>query len=79
MKPLILHHAPLILEKIHTKLKMLAAINIRSHDLVICAIEEYLAEEFDGLPFCDVAAGLYEYAVVFREEEVEVRSQILRY
>jgi hypothetical protein len=47
---------------------MLAAIDVGGHDAVIGAVQEYLAEELDGLPFCDIAVGLDENVVILFEE-----------
>ncbi len=46
---------------------MVRGIDVCGHDVVVCAVEEDFAEEFDGLPFCDVVVG-GEEGVVLREE-----------
>ena len=56
---------------------MLASVHVACHYGVVGAVEEDLAEEFDGLPFCHVAGGFYQDVVVFVEEEVEVGGEVL--
>lgn len=79
VKALVLDHLAVVTQEIHADLEVLAAVDIGRHDVVIRPVQEELAQEFDRLPFCDVARGLDEDVIVFVEEHVEVDSQIPRY
>lgn len=50
----VLDHLAVVLEQVHAKLEVLAAVDVFGHDVVICAVEEDFAKELDGLAFCDV-------------------------
>lgn len=50
----VLDHFAVVLEQVHAKLEVLAAVDVFGHDVVVCAVEEDFTEEFDGLAFCDV-------------------------
>lgn len=76
VEALVLDHLAVVAEEVHADLEMLAAVNVGRHDGVVGAVEEDLAEEFDGLAFGDVAVGLDEDVVVFVEEEVEVGGEV---
>lgn len=76
VEALVLDHFAVVAEEVHADLEMLAAVDVGGHNGVVGAVEEDLAEEFDGLALCDVAVGLDEDVVVFVEEEVEVGGEV---
>ena len=79
MEGLVLHHLPVVLEKVHGQFKVVAAGDVRGHDDIVGSVEEKFAEQFDGLPFCDVRGAQEEDGiVVFGEEEIVVRREVLR-
>lgn len=47
MKPFVLNHLPVVFEEVHTKLEMLAAVNVCGHYLIVGTREQDLAEQFD--------------------------------
>lgn len=55
MKSLIIDHLPVVPQQLHDDLEVFTRVNVLCHDIVICSIEENLAEKLDGLPFCNVA------------------------
>lgn len=77
VKALVLHHLPIVLEKVHTELQMLASIHIYVHDVIVCSIQQYLSQELDGLSLRDVGVGLHERVVVFCEEKIEVHHEVM--
>lgn len=73
----VLDHLPLVPEEVHANLQVLSIVNIQSHNRIIGAVQQDLAEKLDRLALGDIAARLDQYFVVLLEEQVEVRGQIL--
>ncbi len=77
MKALILHHLALVLQQVHAQLQVRAAVDVRRHDLVVGAVQQYLAQQPDGLPLRHVALRLHQDGVVLREEQLKVDVQVI--
>lgn len=79
MERLVLHHLPVILQEVHSQFEVVTAGDVGGHYDVVRPVEEEFAEEFDGLPFCDVGVAQEEdRIIVFGEEEIVVRRKVLR-
>lgn len=76
MEAFVLNHFSVIAKQIHADFKMLASVNIRGHDSVIRPVQENLAEQFNRLTLSNVAVRLYQYVVVFLEEQIKVGREI---
>lgn len=79
VKALVLHHLAVVAEEVHADLEVLAPVDIGRHDVVVGAVQQYLAEKLDRLPLRDVAVGLDQYVVVPVEKELKVDGKVSRY
>ena len=76
VETLVLYHLAVVAQQVHADLKMLAAVDVGRHDVVVGAVQQDLAEQFDRLALGDVAVRLDQHLVVPVEEEVEVDGQV---
>jgi hypothetical protein len=68
----VVDHLPVVPQQPHDDLKMVARVDVLCHDVVICAVEQNLAQQLDRLALCDIALRLYQYRIVLDEEHIEV-------
>jgi hypothetical protein len=47
----------LVAQEVHHHLQISLVRDVAGHDVEVCAVEEDLAEELEGLAFCDVVVG----------------------
>lgn len=55
---------------------MLARVHVLCHDVIVCPVQQDLAQQFDRLPLRDVTVGLDQSVVVLFEETLEIRLQV---
>lgn len=77
MKPLVLHHLPIVSQQIHAQLQILSTGDVFRHDIIVCSVQENFSEQLDRLSLCDVGLRAEEDAVVSLEEKIEIDCQIL--
>ena len=77
MKALVLHHFAIVFEQVHAQFQVFATVDVLGHDVVVGAVEQEFAEEFNALAFCNVRGGLDEDGVVASEEEGEVDGEVV--
>lgn len=78
MEAFVLHHFAVIPKQIHANLEVLAAVNVRCHDIVVGAVEQELAEKFNRLALRNVTIRLDQNMVILVEEHVKVDGKIAR-
>lgn len=78
MECLVLHISTFIPQKVHCEFQVLLRINVRSHDIVICPVQENFSEKFHRLPLGYII-WRYEQCIVFCKEPLIVCRQKLRH
>jgi hypothetical protein len=73
MEALVVDHLPVVSQQPHDDLEVVARIDVLCHDIVVCPVEQNLAQQLDRLTLRNVAVRLDQHGVVLREEHVEIR------
>lgn len=78
VEALVVDHLPVVPQQLHDDLEVFAGVHVLCHYIIICPVEQNLAQELDRLAFCDITLGLDQPVVVLLEELIEVRLQVRR-
>ena len=74
----VLNHSSMVTQQLHAQFEVLALRHVGGHDSVIGAVEEDLAQQFDGLPFSHVRVRVEEETIVEAEEAGKVGCEVWR-
>ena len=72
METLVVDHLPVVSQELHDDLEMLPRVHILRHNVVVCSIEQNLAQQLDRLALRHIALRLDQHRVVLGEEGVKV-------
>lgn len=76
VEALVLNHFSIVSKEVHANFEVFAAVDIRSHDIVVGTVQKKFSQEFNRLSLGDVTVRLDQHMVVSLKKHIKIDREV---